>query len=260
MTPSDARCPCRPECPDLEHLRHELEVRCQEVRELENLLSLTSEHADAVESDLWHRNQEVMALNEHLTHTNHALTALAAEDGLTGLFNRRSFDQRLNAEWRRLSRTEQCLSVLLCDIDYFKRYNDTYGHQAGDAALVTVAEVLRDTVKRPGDMTARYGGEEFVVLLPDTNVAGAWHVAEALLVGLAQRNLPHAASAVTARVTLSIGIASGIPVPEDLPARLVNQADTALYEAKSAGRNRAVLYDPAMGPVRQPKNAAAVTP
>lgn len=168
------------------------------------------------------------------------LQRLAYLDGLTGVANRRQFDQTLQAEWRRCRRNGAPLAALLLDIDYFKQYNDRYGHQAGDACLQAVAGVLQAGLTRASDLVARYGGEEFVCLLPECSAGGALHKAQALCNAVQALGLAHAGSAVADVVTISIGVACLVPGPESSPEALLLQADAQLYRAKSLGRNRAL--------------------
>lgn len=180
-------------------------------------------------------------VNTHLQLKRQAdlLRELAFRDGLTGLANRRAFDERLALELRHALRSQQALSLLLIDVDFFKRYNDHYGHQAGDAALRAVAGVLSDNMLRPVDMAARYGGEEFACLLPETPLEGALSVAERLRADLQTLQLPHAASEVAPHLTLSVGAVSTPGRPGVPPQRLLQAADQQLYQAKRAGRHRA---------------------
>ena len=166
----------------------------------------------------------------------------ATRDGLTQVSNRRQFDKVLRQEWQRLRRSRQPLALIHCDVDEFKRYNDTYGHQAGDICLQSVAQLMKSAIKRPSDFVARYGGEEFVLLLPDTPLEGAQAVAELLRQQLQQKQIPHQASRVKPWVTVSLGISCLIPTGGVSPEMLVQQADEALYEAKKQGRDRAVVY------------------
>ena len=140
-----------------------------------------------------------------------------------------------------MAREQQPLSLILCDVDYFKRYNDTYGHLAGDTCLQRVAGAISRGVKRPADLVARYGGEEFAVVLPNTNALGAVQVAELVRHELNQLMIPHAASAVSKYVSLSLGVSSTIPTQEFSLEQLIAAADKALYEAKEQGRNRVVV-------------------
>ncbi|THB63544.1 MAG: diguanylate cyclase [Desulfovibrio sp.] len=165
------------------------------------------------------------------------LTRLAAVDGLTQVANRRHFDEYLAAEWRRHKREKGELALILCDIDHFKRYNDTYGHIAGDECLKAVARAIGSALKRPGDLLARYGGEEFVVLLPLTDLGGAMQVAEAIAREVAILEIDHKSSQVSDHVTLSMGVAVARPGPDNHATLLVAAADAAMYQAKEAGRN-----------------------
>lgn len=192
-----------------------------------------------------HRQLEAMnaalaETNQELEAANAALVELAAIDSLTSLANRRSFDDRLDWEWRRLARKQQPLSLILADIDFFKRYNDSYGHQAGDACLQRVAQVLRSSLMRPADFAARYGGEEFAIVLPSTNLAGAEQVAERIREQVSTLAILHAQSE-RGYVTLSLGVACLTPQPHQDAIALLQTADQALYAAKTAGRDRVVL-------------------
>lgn len=163
---------------------------------------------------------------------------LATLDGLTGLPNRRRFDEYLDQEWRRLRREQVPLSLILCDIDFFKLYNDTYGHQAGDTCLISVASAIAQAVKRPADLVARYGGEEFAVILPNTTQNGALQVAEAIRVAVQDLKIVHSHSLVSQYVTLSLGVATMVPDCDTSPEILLKAADEALYQAKALGRDR----------------------
>ena len=173
-----------------------------------------------------------------LAQANEQLSLTSATDGLTGIANRRKFDDTLHSEWQRAARSGGSLSLLIVDIDHFKRFNDHYGHVAGDDCLRQVALVLSTCVRRAGEMLARYGGEEFVMLLPGSSLAHAQDVAQRCLERIAQRAIPHAASAVGPVVTFSIGVAQVQPSFDEEPEALVNAADTAMYRAKMAGRAR----------------------
>jgi diguanylate cyclase (GGDEF)-like protein len=178
-------------------------------------------------------------MTEKVNSSIEELQRLSALDGLTGLANRRQFDTVLAREWRRACRNNLDLSVILIDLDYFKLYNDTYGHLAGDDCLQAVARAFSLVVHRPGDLVARYGGEEFVIILPETPAKGALTVANKIQREVARLKLKHSASEVSDIVTISIGITSYPPKNEDgNPSILVAAADTALYRAKAAGRNR----------------------
>jgi diguanylate cyclase (GGDEF)-like protein/PAS domain S-box-containing protein len=168
-----------------------------------------------------------------------ALEQLATRDGLTGVANRRSFDLRLDNEWKRACRDSRTLSLLMIDVDHFKRYNDTYGHLAGDHCLQQISNVLKQVVYRPGDLVARYGGEEFSVILTATDAEGASSVAKRILESIAQLAIPHT-GAEGGCVSLSIGVATSSPHPDITRESLIASADKALYQAKRAGRNRIV--------------------
>ncbi len=167
------------------------------------------------------------------------LEQIALLDGLTGIPNRRYFDEQLQREANRSLRQEKSLSVLMMDIDHFKDFNDHYGHGAGDQCLQKVAETLKTTLLRPADMIARYGGEEFVALLPGTDASGAREVAEKLRTAIAELAIPHEHSSASSVVTLSIGCATYSPQdPEEVLDGLLKSGDEALYSAKKTGRNR----------------------
>ncbi|APW37179.1 hypothetical protein RD110_08170 [Rhodoferax koreense] len=179
---------------------------------------------------------------------NEKLERLTVTDGLTGVGNRRLFDQKLATEWTRCARRGLDLGLLMVDIDHFKLYNDHYGHQGGDAVLRQVATILTQCVQRSGELVARYGGEEFAVLLPGSDMESASIVADLFLAQLAQAAIPHIASSTAAVLTMSIGVASMAPVATDQPAQLIRSADSALYIAKHLGRNRAEQAPAVAGP------------
>ena len=168
------------------------------------------------------------------------IASYAFRDGLTGLFNRRSLDQRLEREWQRCQRAGLPLSVALLDVDHFKKFNDTYGHGPGDDCLRAVGKALAGCVKRGGDLAARYGGEEFALLLPESDAAAAGVVAEQVRCAVEALAIPHAASSAGSCVTVSVGVATCVPTADALPASLWVEADARLYRAKEAGRNRVV--------------------
>lgn len=171
---------------------------------------------------------------------NEELLQLASTDVLTQVANRRAFDERLRQEWQRLAREQQPLSLILIDIDFFKSYNDTYGHPAGDTCLCQVASMLQVAAKRPADLVARYGGEEFVILLPNTEELGATQVALEIQTGVRSLNLPHSGSLCSHQVTLSMGMACTVPQLDIHFSDLIARADRALYQAKHAGRDRII--------------------
>lgn len=180
-------------------------------------------------------------LYKQLEAANRELQRLATLDDLTQLANRRRFDEFFEREWRRMLRERAPLSLILCDVDFFKAYNDTYGHQAGDDCLQLVAGAICEAVKRPGDLVARYGGEEFVAILPRTDAIGAVVVAEEIRSKVAALQISHPASPVRDCVTLSLGVACAIPSPDSSCEQLMAEADKALYEAKARGRDRVQL-------------------
>ena len=202
--------------------------------ELDLLISLASQVGIAIQQ---------AQLYEQLAAANQELHRLATLDGLTQLANRRHFDQYFQQEWRRLRREQQSLALILCDIDCFKSYNDTYGHQAGDDCLKLVAAAIRQAVKRPADLVARYGGEEFAIVLPNTSATGALRVAQAIRETVAELQLAHQGSLVSPYVTLSLGVSAIVPQEGNTPEFLTKVADEALYEAKRQGRDRAILTE-----------------
>ena len=203
------------------------------------------EQNEILQQEIRNRASAELALQK----ANQKLQRLAALDELTQVSNRRRFNEYLAQEWLRLAREgnsnsdaiQATLSLLMCDVDHFKLYNDTYGHQLGDNCLQQVASAISRAVKRPADLVSRYGGEEFAVILPNTPATGAVQVAEAIQLEIQQLQIPHASSPVSEYVTLSIGITGMVPTQEGSPSTLVMAADAALYEAKAQGRNRAVL-------------------
>lgn len=179
-------------------------------------------------------------LKKELEEKNAELERLSSQDCLTGLANRRIFDEFVSKEWGRAVRDNTPLSLILIDIDHFKNYNDNYGHQGGDDCLRQVAQKLTGTVRRPSDLVARYGGEEFAVVMPGTDVDGAGRIAAALCEGVASMKLklPHAHSSSADHVTISLGVASMVPSVDGSPEQLIEKADEALYRAKKNGRNQ----------------------
>jgi diguanylate cyclase (GGDEF)-like protein len=170
------------------------------------------------------------------------LAWLAFHDGLTGISNRRSFDETLNEEWRRAARHRNTMSALMIDVDFFKSFNDTYGHQRGDQILKTIAGCAEKAINRPGDCAARYGGEEFVVLLPTTDGPGAFTIAERIRSAVEGLQIVSSGSPI-GRVTISVGAASVVAHQGGNPSELIGMADAALYVAKHAGRNRTIVSD-----------------
>lgn len=175
---------------------------------------------------------------EALARANASLERMARVDGLTQVANRRCFDEALEREWRRMAREQKPFALLLGDIDFFKKYNDSYGHQQGDDCLRRVAKALEGAVLRPGDLVARYGGEEFVLLLPGSDLEGALLVAERALEAVSRQQIEHKASTASPHVTISLGAACMHPNQGGTPDELVVRADQALYRSKEGGRNR----------------------
>ncbi|HEY9875897.1 MAG TPA: diguanylate cyclase, partial [Candidatus Obscuribacterales bacterium] len=180
-------------------------------------------------------------LYHKLEEANQELQRLATSDGLTQVANRRCFDEYLAREWQRLAREQVSLSLIMCDVDFFKLYNDTYGHQAGDDCLQQVATAIRRAVKRPADLVARYGGEEFAVILPNTESLGAVQLAQEINFRIKLLKIAHAKSTISEYVSLSLGVSSVIPNHQSSPAILIAAADAALYQAKEEGRDRIIF-------------------
>ncbi|WP_204106103.1 MULTISPECIES: PleD family two-component system response regulator [Spirulina sp. CCY15215] len=182
--------------------------------------------------------KELLEKNTQLETANRKLQALVNIDGLTEVANRRHFDHCLELEWHRLDREAKPLSLIMSDIDAFKAYNDTYGHQAGDRCLQAVARGISEQLKRPCDLVARYGGEEFVIILPDTDRQGGLVVAESIRSTIQALKITHAHGISEKVVTLSLGLTSLIPRHNLSPSEAIARADKALYEAKTQGKNR----------------------
>jgi diguanylate cyclase (GGDEF)-like protein len=183
---------------------------------------------------------KLLETSRELASANRELEKLSRQDGLTGIANRRYFDNYLSSEIKRASRDRQPLSLILADVDYFKAFNDYYGHQAGDDCLRQVALALRTVGRRPADLPARYGGEEFAIVLPSTALEGALDVAKSLASEIEGMSIIHVRSGVSNRISLSQGIASVIPAGDTRPESIIELADQALYQAKQQGRNRYV--------------------
>jgi diguanylate cyclase (GGDEF)-like protein len=210
-------------------------VRVEEVSE-----DLARAHA---ELDLYSKGLElrVAERTHELELANRELARIASVDGLTGIGNRRLFDESLGRAWADHLRRQSSLAVVLCDVDHFKQYNDTYGHLQGDEALKSVARVFREHVHRPLDVVARYGGEELVVLLADTTADGAAHVAEGLRAAVVGLAIAHRNSSCSPVLTVSSGVASAVPSADTTAAQLLARADHVLYRAKQEGRNRVAV-------------------
>lgn len=190
------------------------------------------------------REQELLEVKRQLEEANSILQHLSFIDGLTGIANRRRFDEMLKNEWNRGMRPGLPLALIIFDIDLFKKYNDSLGHQAGDTCLKQVAQALKETLKRPGDLAVRYGGEEFAAILPNTSLEGAANIAETIRTSVENLKILHHASEVSKYVTVSLGVAARIPNPYSSLEVLIEEADRALYQAKKDGRNRLKIHLP----------------
>ncbi|WP_271252920.1 diguanylate cyclase [Pseudanabaena sp. Chao 1811] len=208
-------------------LRLLVEKLAGEKNDLELILDTTTAHSDTIEALLY---DKALSLAREVT-----------IDGLTQIANRRAFDQRLATEWQRLARECSPLSLLLCDVDFFKRFNDRYGHPAGDECLKSVAKAIESCIRRPADLAARYGGEEFAVILPSTQKDGAIYIAEQIGQAINALKIPHEASYVRSYVSVSIGVSTIFPERNIDPKVLVEATDRGLYLAKDQGRDRAVF-------------------
>jgi len=210
-------------------LRLLLEKLASEKNDLELILDTTTAHSDTIEALLY---DKVLSLAREVT-----------IDGLTQISNRRNFDQHLATEWQRLAREGAPLSLLLCDVDFFKRFNDRYGHPAVDTCLMSVAKAIKTCIRRPADLAARYGGEEFAIILPSTQKEGALYIAKKICQTVNALQIPHEASYVSNHVSLSIGASTIFPEGKINPKILIEAADKGLYLAKNQGRDRAVFSD-----------------
>lgn len=186
---------------------------------------------------------ERILVEQKLQEANELLQHLSTIDGLTGISNRRTFDDRLEMEWNRGLRNSAPLSLLMLDIDYFKAYNDTYGHQGGDGCLKQIASVIQETLGRSTDLLCRYGGEEFCVILPETDDAGADIVGEKIRMAIEALKIPHSGSKINRWVTISVGAATMVPSVYTSYMNLVSNADKAVYKAKFDGRNCVRSYE-----------------
>ncbi|PZV08918.1 MAG: diguanylate cyclase [Leptolyngbya sp.] len=227
-------------------------VEVELVEDIAAQLAIAIHQADLVQrlqSELQERQRtevRLTQLNAELQRATGLLEQMAHIDPLTQIANRRRFSDRLGQEWARLCRDRLPLSLLLFDVDYFKGYNDTYGHQSGDECLYAIAQAVQGVLGRPTDLLARYGGEEFAVILPNTIQSGAIAVARHIHQAIAALAISHADSAVGSQITISLGISTLIPSQKLTSAVLIRQADQALYRAKQQGRNRSVVFDPTM--------------
>jgi diguanylate cyclase (GGDEF)-like protein len=228
----------------IEHLRQELEDLKLEKADLEIMLDTTTEHADLVEAQLHNEICDRQKAQAALRLANRELEKLSVLDSLTQVANRRRFDDYLIQEWQKLKQEKAPLALILSDIDYFKLYNDTYGHPIGDYCLQQVALAIECVIESTSGLVARYGGEEFGIILPNCDGVQALKVAQKIAVNVNKLNITHEKSIVSKYVTISLGVHSLIPNSESSPELLITLADKALYEAKERGRNQACLYLP----------------
>lgn len=182
--------------------------------------------------------KELMNTKQELETTNKKLTKISTRDQLTGLYNRREFEKIIKREWRTAIRQALPISIIMIDIDYFKKFNDNYGHLAGDNCLQKISQAMDKNLKRPRDFLARYGGEEFVAILPNTDKSGAQNIAESLRKSVISLKIPHNYSPVTKHVTISLGISSTDQAEFFVFEEILDKADEALYQAKNSGRNK----------------------
>lgn len=195
-------------------------------------------YSQTLEIRVKERTMELEFAKQQLEQVNQRLKHLAIYDELTQIPNRRYFTSYLEQEWRQCLRQRSPISLILCDVDYFKNYNDLYGHQMGDKCLQSVAKIVQNALKRPSDVLARYGGEEFIVILPYTDQPGAYTVAQRIHHYLAEAKISHADSPTSRYLTISLGIGTTVPLLHYHPSDLIKIADQALYAAKAAGRNQ----------------------
>ncbi len=234
--------------PNIQELSTLVNSFTQMSQELQQSRQQLEDYSRSLEQKVGDRTQSLeqeiqrrAAAETALQAANEALQDLVYVDALTQIANRRQFDERIVQEWNRLKREQLPLSLILCDVDYFKQYNDSYGHQAGDDCLYNIAQTLAKAVRRPPDLAARYGGEEFVLLLPNTSLEGAKDVAKKIQTHIQALELPHPKSAVSQYVTASFGVTSVIPTESIMPEQLLLKADRALYQAKAQGRDRIIV-------------------
>jgi diguanylate cyclase (GGDEF)-like protein len=218
-------------------LQAEVSIRRRTELTLKTLVTLISQQRDdleiILETLMVHGDVLDMQWQQQISQAN----VLASSDGLTRIANRRRFDEYLAEQWQKMARLQAPISIILCDIDFFKQYNDTYGHPAGDECIKQVVQALNSTIHRTSDLLARYGGEEFAAILPQTSPSQALKVAQRMQEAIAQLKIPHSDSAVGSYITISIGVATTVPLEPNLTSLLLDEADRKLYDAKRQGRN-----------------------
>ncbi len=223
-----------------------IEPNSYNTEDLKLFTALTSQAAAAIKTAQYYEElkkyshvleQKVAERTLELKNANCKLKYLVTVDELTQINNRRSFNEYLEREWRRSTRQRCPLSLILCDVDYFKLFNDYYHHQAGDECLLKIAQTIKKLVNRPADLAARFGGEEFAIILSNTNELGAERVAQKICQGIEDLKIPHTRSRCSSYVTVSLGIATTVPTSNVTPKTLIEAADNALYDAKQKGRN-----------------------
>lgn len=203
---------------------------------MRNILLNQDEKRTLAEQQLQENHNQIKKLNDQLEQ-------LSRTDSLTGLYNRRHFDKKLNQEWNRALRSRQKLSCILLDIDYFKHYNDYYGHQAGDKCLVDISKLMKETFRRAGDIIARYGGEEFIIIMAESNKRDTQAAIEKFQKALADLRIPHKGSEIGIYVTVSAGLINQVPTKDEAIEDFIRKADEALYQAKANGRNRWEIHE-----------------
>jgi diguanylate cyclase (GGDEF)-like protein len=213
--------------------------------QVEEVLARIETHLSIIrlQQQLQRANQFLEIANKSLEIVNQKLYKQTVLDGLTQIANRRHFDEYLMHEWQRAVRDKNSIALLLCDIDFFKQYNDTYGHQGGDDCLKQIAQAIEKVSKRPADLVARYGGEEFGVILPNTTISGAIEISEQICQAVRDLKIEHKKSRAANYVTLSLGISCLIPTTENKMTEFIEMADKALYQAKHQGRNRVCVFN-----------------